>query len=476
MFFFSSKALLFFAHIFILGSCYAQTDRIVLINKNNSWDRSFFSYYNSSSNIPIISWDLEKWHKIDTSKYVVTIPSHEPKLFNFSWNWKAQHVYLFPGDTLEFCTTSNDTIPFQFGGSRPYDELMFFSLLEAAKLGYLGNSGNRGLMVNNKLNFQYVADQTFERYSDRLKFLNDRLSSGKFSDKGRLAISQCFYYRYLSELLFPYDADSEISLDNTLVPDFYKAKLKGFAKELNNDSLLYLRDYKVFTFRYARFLFFETGAKKPDLSSLINFYKKKFKGRVRDFLLSDEIRDNYIKTGVIKESDVSEAVDSIKDKAIRDTLISIQTKTKNVFSQQALKTEMETPNGEKITLSDLSSGNPQKSLYLDFWATWCGPCLMEMPDSEKLTQEFKNDSVEFIYISVDKDKQKWQKKITTLPHGKNTHHYNIGVDSNLAKEMEIPPIPRYILIAKNGQIVTSNAPRPKSPEIRTLISESILKK
>jgi len=135
---------------------------------------------------------------------------------------------------------------------------------------------------------------------------------------------------------------------------------------------------------------------------------------------------------------------------MRDTLISIQKKSKKEFSKQALEGELETHAGEKHSLKEILSKYSDKLIYVDFWATWCGPCLMEMPDSKKLTQEFKNDSIQFIYLSIDKDKSKWLKKLATLPSGSNVHHYRLADGERFIREMEISGIPRYILIGKDA--------------------------
>lgn len=413
---------------------------------------------------------------VDMDKYVIEIPTQDPLIFNFAWNFKIQLVCLFPGDTLEFRVTSNDSIPFQFGGSRPYRELMFYSTLETSKLGVL--VGNNDLEITNRLNFQYVADQTLERYKARLKSLEDQSDGSKFSLQGRNVINQSLYFQYLVEMLFPYNTwkpIGEIKEKSGLVPDFYKAKLRDLENEFNRDSLMYLFDYKRFVRAYARFLMIETaGEEKIDLDSRINFYMKTFHGQKRDMLLFDEIVLDYRVTGDL--SHIVDVIDSIENKQLRDILMSIQSEAKKEFSGQALQAALEATTGKKMTLQEMMSMYPNKLIYLDFWATWCKPCLMEMPDSEKLTQEFKNDSIEFVYLSIDTDKQKWLKKTATLPSGNNAHHYRISDGPGFVKEMEMQGVPQYILIGKNGQIISSNAPRPRSTEIRKLISENMTRK
>ena len=74
----------------------------------------------------------------------------------------------------------------------------------------------------------------------------------------------------------------------------------------------------------------------------------------------------------------------------------------------AIDCQLEDINGKTIKLSDLYG----KVLYLDIWATWCGPCCEEIPYMEKLAQHFKGDNrIVPISISVDRKKKDWSAKL-----------------------------------------------------------------
>ena len=61
-------------------------------------------------------------------------------------------------------------------------------------------------------------------------------------------------------------------------------------------------------------------------------------------------------------------------------------------------------NGKEVELTELKG----KVIYLDFWATWCSPCLMQMKNSKSWKAKFKNKDVVFLYLSLDKNK--WMEK------------------------------------------------------------------
>jgi thiol-disulfide isomerase/thioredoxin len=122
--------------------------------------------------------------------------------------------------------------------------------------------------------------------------------------------------------------------------------------------------------------------------------------------------------------------------------------------------------GDSISLSSLKG----KILYIDFWATWCKPCIEEFPYSKKLMQaipnKFKKD-IEFLYISVDETEGLWKRGVEKhgLQDGLNLFSQG-GWFSDAAKRFKLQAIPRYLIINKKGEILYENAKRPSDP--RTL--------
>ena len=94
-----------------------------------------------------------------------------------------------------------------------------------------------------------------------------------------------------------------------------------------------------------------------------------------------------------------------------------------------------------------------KLVLLNFWASWCGPCIKEFPAMTKLYNKFKDKGFEIINISIDTDKQRWLKYITSTklpwPQWIDAFH----TDSSIARLFKIRSIPASYLIDENMKII-----------------------
>jgi thiol-disulfide isomerase/thioredoxin len=145
---------------------------------------------------------------------------------------------------------------------------------------------------------------------------------------------------------------------------------------------------------------------------------------------------------------------------------------KNVAGEKAPDFIFPDVNGKEYRLSSFGG----KVVYVDIWATWCGWCIKEIPDLKKLEEEYKDRSdMVFIGISVDKaaDIGKWKKFLETnnLP-GIQLFAEPKATDM-LRKPYKISGIPRFILIGKDGKLVSGDAPRPSSKEIRPMLDQAL---
>jgi thiol-disulfide isomerase/thioredoxin len=124
--------------------------------------------------------------------------------------------------------------------------------------------------------------------------------------------------------------------------------------------------------------------------------------------------------------------------------------------------------GKTVSLIDLKG----KVVLMDMWATWCKPCLGEIPHLKKLEEEFKGKDVVFVGVSFDeeKDKEKWKKFIQEEELA-GVQLLASGFKNKLGDFYKINGIPRFIVLDREGKIVSVDAPRPSQPELKILLNE-----
>jgi thiol-disulfide isomerase/thioredoxin len=121
-------------------------------------------------------------------------------------------------------------------------------------------------------------------------------------------------------------------------------------------------------------------------------------------------------------------------------------------------------NGKMVSLSDFKG----KYVYIDVWASWCGPCKQEIPYLKSLKDKFKGKNIEIIGISVDENKTDWE-NIMKSESLTGIQLFAAGWENTLCESFKITGIPRFILIDKQGKIINSNADRP-SGDIETVLN------
>jgi thiol-disulfide isomerase/thioredoxin len=119
-----------------------------------------------------------------------------------------------------------------------------------------------------------------------------------------------------------------------------------------------------------------------------------------------------------------------------------------------------------------------KYVYIDIWATWCGPCIREIPFLNTLEKEYHNKNIAFVSISTDESRRsggsweaaenKW-KKFVKAKQLTGTQLW-AGQDYDFQQAYQINAIPRFILIDPQGNIVNANAPRPSEPRLKEIFT------
>ena len=118
--------------------------------------------------------------------------------------------------------------------------------------------------------------------------------------------------------------------------------------------------------------------------------------------------------------------------------------------------------GQKYSLDSFRG----KWIYMDVWATWCGPCLAQQPRFEELVEKYRNnDRLLFLGISVDEDVEAWKRMVVEKKMGGVQLNIQSDPDNTFHKDYMITGVPKYLFIDPNGLVYDINTKRPKDPEL-----------
>lgn len=393
----------------------------------------------------------------------------KPEIVEFTVNTKSSfRTYLNPGDTLSisFSQSSKDSIHYI---TNYFSDNNIFKYCQEKfnKLGYV----------------QFIDESSFRtKYWFRLKISQDIYNKGLLVVDSLEKQDHAFLENYSNELPdwfvrmersnIQYSAAyCKISLFGNLKDNKQKENLKVSVPLHNEDAILSSHYYSFLNYY---FLYGYPSDSDP-MIRLINSFNKEYpeitaslKESIRDYYVTCYIADLY--SFCISDEEF-EKVDSFfksKDFSLTtEELEYIDQRRLNFLNSQipylsldsglvAPDFEIKGVNGLSHKLSDLKG----KMIYLHFWATWCGPCISEMPTLNKLADKLDLNEVIVVNVCLDNEIYKvnkiisqeklpglnlicdeyWSKKITTL--------YNISA------------IPHYTLIDENGRIIKNKCDRP----------------
>ncbi|MFC5044342.1 TlpA family protein disulfide reductase [Aquimarina hainanensis] len=371
---------------------------------------------------------------------------------------KGANLFLTPGDNINITVDVDN-----------FDESISFTGEGAGENNYLKNKKRTIFAITGKHKTLFENDvKSFDEKIKKAKDISEKLLASTTED-----ISETFkviekknilyhYYQQMND--YPYYYDSYKNIEGTPMPASFRKALQ----ELNKDNE---EDYKTIgVYKNLIHVYYEDRLKNKEtittaFDEIKNFNSALIQKNIIQYLSEEAIipGNENVKLIYDRIMEVSQN-DSLKKelKAIYSKIEKIEKgKPSPSFTYENI-------NGGTTSLEELRG----KYVYIDIWATWCGPCKKELPYLKELEKTFRNKEITFVSISVDeqKDKVKW-KKMTEKQKLKGVQLIaDKDWDSDFVKKYLVEAIPRFILLDKEGKIITANAKRPSSPELKSTLN------
>jgi len=192
-------------------------------------------------------------------------------------------------------------------------------------------------------------------------------------------------------------------------------------------------------------------------------------GKINDWLHAADIADHIQHLSNKKEIEallpqIGAIADPAYRKAVMDTY---NTLMKFGNGDSAIDFAMYTVDGKPVHLSDFTG----KVIFVDLWATWCGPCLEELPHFARLKEKYKNDpNMVFISLSIDDDKSAWKKKLGDI----KGNGIQAIIDRAALNDYSVATIPRTIIIDKNFKIAAMKGNLPSDKQTEVLLNNLLI--
>lgn len=246
----------------------------------------------------------------------------------------------------------------------------------------------------------------------------------------------------------------------------------------NNDSLLGYHAYR-FWLSQLRDVLYERKVKRivtrnSNLADYRIVYdsierNKIFMGKLKDVLLF-ETSDLLFQNGKPKENKVHANRMKLD---INDSILVNHLLTKYQLEIPASnEIHLISMSGETISLAQVLKKNFGKVVFVDIWASWCGPCIQEFPASKDLRSKLKGQNVVFVYLSIDDEREKWKASSVrnNLP-ATNSFLIENKLTSTTWSDLDVQSIPRYLIYNSNGDLEIGDGPRPSSPQALEIIQK-----
>ncbi|MEL6924941.1 MAG: TlpA disulfide reductase family protein, partial [Bacteroidota bacterium] len=334
----------------------------------------------------------------------------EPTVGLLRMEGKEQALYIEPGDQLNMRYTAGK-----------FPEGLHFSGKGSAHNNYLLRFGAhfRELHQSLKARLRYAEPNEFkaflaEAYAKKRAYLKHYQTTHELS-KGFVRYAQAEIDYWFGFQLMNYPMEHPYYLEDSeafVLPEDYYDFLEDFP--LYTDGALPSQQY---TWFLEELLNYQRNRKENQGLSRPQLIDKYLHGETRYFAFA-KYYTTACKRGQARSmgANIQSFIKNCPFESFNDVLRIAYNEAKGLsIGAQAPDFLLADVTGKEVSLSDFRG----KVVYLDFWATWCSPCIRMMPHSKRLQQQFEGKDVVFLYVSLDKSKQAWVKYLEQhqLPEG-----------------------------------------------------------
>jgi thiol-disulfide isomerase/thioredoxin len=405
-------------------------------------------------------------------KYYLSYRLTKPELIKFSIGESFQAL-LLPGDTLKIDVRFNHGSTDKRVDYKISDKYYDYYKARKDKFGYYTLNDARDIILKPYFSKLSISRESFNEAlqilktaeKENIKFLSEM---GKGLPKWFLEFEKAnITYESAHNALLLYINLSPADQKDLSLPEIEFINSKAY---LSASYYYYIFDYLNFIYPNKDFKSSTTNWRIDQFGESTHFLDSILSGESRDYYNTVSLSDLYFFSNSredLKTADtfinnnfkeLNEEEKAFIDYNKNETISFLDLKDNLPAGYAAPKFYLKNEDGIAYQVKDFSG----KIIYLHFWATWCAPCIKEMPALNQLKEKFKNQPFELVNICMDNNPEKWMELIAREKL-KGINLICKGTwEKSLSENYFIDELPHYSIIDQNGKILQNNCGAPEA--------------
>ena len=352
-----------------------------------------------------------------------------------------------------------------------------------------------------------------ESYLKRKQFFNSYIEKHNVTDDFKTIMSAKIQHEYLYYLMAPTKVKMKYNgrfiyindFDNFLKEEIKKNNIEKdglfdigdyfdhvSVEDFNKPKLLNNHFFRANLVFFIRQYFLDSDYENYSKSKFLEekkFIQDNFEEEIETFAIARLLLDYHKNSfGLSKESNelLKQTIDTYyerfsKDDSYKEKIDELKQSLDNIeskLSDELLQIKLIDIKGDTLSLAEVFNKSKNKIKIIDFWASWCLPCVDEVQKSQNVRNELaKNNNLDLIYFSIDEKKLSWLKTSRKwAKYGMLNNQYLIPnfKSTELYHYLKVKSIPRYVIFNKQNEIIIEDGPRPTdSIRFRQVLNEAL---